>query len=108
MKSGIRGERRYTRRVVRCYRGTVAEESIRLNVTLAPEVGEKLRRIAARTHVREGTIASSLLSQAIEEADPDAGRIVDLLDRIPGAWERIEAGIADVREGRTTPFGSSR
>jgi hypothetical protein len=86
----------------------MAEESIRLNVTLAPEHGEKLARIAARTHVREGTIASSLLSQAIDGADLDAAQIVALLDRIPGAWERIEAGIADARAGRTIPFGSNR
>jgi hypothetical protein len=82
----------------------MAEDSIRLNVTLPPEAGEKLARIAARTHVREGTIASSLLTQAIEDADPDAKQIAALLDRIPGAWERIEAGIEDVRAGRTIPF----
>jgi predicted transcriptional regulator len=82
----------------------MAEESVRLNVTLAPEYGEKLARIAKRTHVREGTIASSLLMQAIEDADPDATQIAALLDRIPSAWERIEAGIADARAGRTIPF----
>jgi hypothetical protein len=80
------------------------EDSVRLNVTLSPEHGEKLARIALRTHVREGTLASSLLSQAIDEVDPNAERIVDLLDRIPGASERIDVGIADARAGRTTPF----
>jgi len=89
-----------------CYCRGVAEDSIRLNVTLAPEYGEKLARIAERTHVREGTIASSLLSQAIDDADPDAEHIVALLDRVPGAWERIQAGIGDVRAGRTVPFGT--
>ncbi len=84
------------------------DDSIRLNVTLPPEQGEKLSRIAARAHVREGTLASSLLSQAIEEADPDAANILALIDRIPGAWERIEAGVADARAGRTVPFGESR
>jgi hypothetical protein len=83
----------------------VPEDSVRLNVTLSAEHGEKLARIARRTHVREGTLASSLLSHAIEEADPDAERIVELLDRIPGAWDRIEAGITDARSGRTIPFG---
>lgn len=82
----------------------MAQESIRLNVTLSPEHGEKLMRIAERTHVREGTLASSLLSQAIDDADPDAAGIVALLDRIPGAWDRIEAGIEDARAGRTVPF----
>ncbi len=83
----------------------MAEDNIRLNVTLSAEHGEKLARIARRMDVREGTLASSLLSHAIEEADPDAERIVELLDRIPGAWERVEAGIADARAGRTIPFG---
>lgn len=83
----------------------MADESVRLNVTLSPELGRKLSRMAARTHVREGTLASSLLSHAIEEADPDPESILALLDRIPGARERIEAGIADARAGRTIPFG---
>lgn len=82
----------------------MAEESIRLNVTLSPAYGEKLSRIAARTHVREGTLASSLLAQAIDDADPDARQIVALLDRIPGAWDRIDAGIADARAGRVIPL----
>lgn len=82
----------------------MAEESIRLNVTLPAEQGKKLSRIAERTHVREGTLASSLLSRAIEDADPDTETILELLDRIPGALERIESGIADARAGRTVPF----
>lgn len=82
----------------------MADETVRLNVTLTPEIGEKLSRMAKRMRVREGTIASSLLSQAIDEADPDAEQIVALLDRVPGAWARIEAGVADARAGRTVPF----
>jgi hypothetical protein len=78
----------------------------RLEVTLAREDRERLSRIAARTRVHERTIASSLLSRAIEDADPDADHVVDLLDRIPGAWKRIEAGIEDALSGRTTPFGT--
>ncbi len=89
---------------IRATVGFVPEQSIRLNVTLTPEHGEKLARIAERTHVREGTLASSLLSQAIDDADPDASGIVALLDRIPGAWDRIGAGIEDARAGRTVPF----
>jgi predicted transcriptional regulator len=82
----------------------VSDESIRLNITLPPTYGEKLARMAARTHVREGTLASSLLAQAIDDADPDARQVAALLDRIPGAWDRIEAGIADARAGRTVPL----
>lgn len=82
----------------------MAADRTRLNVTLAPEHRQKLARIAARTHLREGTIASSLLAQAIEDADPNPEHIAALLDRIPGARERIDAGVADARAGRTIPF----
>lgn len=82
----------------------VSDSNIRLNVTLPAAYGEKLSRIAARTHIREGTLASSLLLQAIDDADPDVRQVVELLDRIPGAWDRIEVGIADARAGRTVPL----
>ncbi|MGH3025740.1 MAG: hypothetical protein ACRDLR_04770 [Gaiellaceae bacterium] len=82
----------------------MGDDNIRLNVTLPPAYGEKLSRIAARTHIREGTLASSLLLQAIDDADPDARQVVELLDRIPGAWDRIDTGIADARAGRTVPL----
>jgi predicted transcriptional regulator len=82
----------------------VSEDSVRLNVTLPPAYREKLSRLAARTHVREGTLASSLLAHAIDDADPDARHIAALLDRIPGAWDRIETGIADARAGRAVPL----
>ena len=79
----------------------MARDPNRLNVTLAPETAAKLARIAERTHMREGTLASSLLAQAIEDADLDAANVAQLLDSIPGAWERIDRGIADARAGRT-------
>ena len=79
----------------------------RLNVTLAAEHAAKLERLAERTHLQPGTLASSLLAHAIDDADPDAPQVVALLDGIPGAWDRIEQGLADARAGRTTPFRSA-
>jgi hypothetical protein len=64
----------------------------RLNVTLDPEHAARLARLAERTHVQEGTLARSLLSSAIDDADPEARNISALLDGIPGAFERAEAG----------------
>ncbi len=43
----------------------------RLNVTLDPAYAAKLSKLAERTHVNEGTQARSLLTQALDEADPD-------------------------------------
>ncbi len=79
-------------------------ESYRLNVTISAEMKEKLARIAERTHVREGTVASSLLAQAIDGADPEPAHVVELLDRIPGAWERIDRGLEQAQRGQTIPL----
>ena len=85
----------------------MSRDSSRLNVTLPPETAAKLARLAERSHVREGTLASSLLAQAIDDADLDASNIVEVLDGIPGAWERIEIGLEQARSGKTIPFGES-
>ena len=79
--------------------------SNRVNVVLDPEHAEKLHRMAERTHTNAGTLARSLLTTAIEEADPDARTITDILDRIDGAYERAQAGLAEVRTGQGRPLG---
>ena len=43
------------------------EPNARLNVTLDAQYAEKLSRLAERTHTQEGTLARSLLSQALDE-----------------------------------------
>jgi enoyl reductase-like protein len=75
--------------------------SHRLNVTLDAEHAERLRRLAERMHMQEGTLARSLLSTAIEEADPDARTITALLNGIPGAYDRTMQSLQSAREGRT-------
>jgi predicted transcriptional regulator len=76
----------------------------RLNVTLDDEYAAKLTRLAQRTHVQEGTLARSLLSQAIDEADVDAENVVQVLDGISGAFERAQLGLKQARKKRTIPF----
>jgi hypothetical protein len=71
----------------------------RVNVTLDDVHAEKLRLLAERIHVNEGTIARSLLTTALDEADPDPTNVTELLDRIPGAFERAERGLAQIRAG---------
>jgi hypothetical protein len=75
--------------------------SRRLNVTLDPTYAAKLAKLAERTHVNAGTLARSLLSQALDEADPDPRHVAALLDALPGAWERANQGLKDARAGRT-------
>jgi hypothetical protein len=73
----------------------------RLNVTLDSEHATRLARLAERTHVQEGTLARSLLSMALDEADPDARNVAALLDGIPGAHERAQLGLERARAGES-------
>ena len=76
----------------------------RINLTLDPEYAEKLARLADRMHVQEGTLAKSLLSTALDGADPDAEHIVDLLNSIPGAYESAQEGLAQARRREGIPL----
>lgn len=76
----------------------------RINVSLDEEYASKLSRLAERMHVQEGTLAKSLLSTALDQADPDAENIVALLDAIPDAYARTQEGIAQARRGEGTPL----
>ena len=76
-------------------------KSSRLNITLPPEHAAKLARLADRAHVQEGTLARSLLVHAIDETDVDPRHVVEVLDSIAGAWDRIDQGLEDARSGRT-------
>lgn len=78
--------------------------STRLNVTLDEAASERLAAMARRMHVNEGTLARSLLMTAIDEADPDPGNIVALLDGIDGAWEDAQVGWRQAQDGETVPL----
>jgi len=73
----------------------------RLNVTLDEQYAAKLARLAQRTQVHEGTLARSLLSRAIDEADVDASNVVQILDGISGAFDRAQLGLGQAHERET-------
>jgi hypothetical protein len=75
----------------------------RVNILLGEEHAAKLYGLADRTHVNAGTLARSLLSSALDQADPDATTISELLDAIP-AHTNAPRGLADVRAGRVVPL----
>ena len=82
----------------------VARPGNRLNVTLDEEYAAKLSRLAQRTHVQEGTLARSLLTHAIDEADADPDTVVHVLDGIGGAFERAQLGLQQALSGQTMPL----
>ncbi len=73
----------------------------RLNISLDDAQAEKLARLADRLHLQPGTVARSLLSTAIDEADPEARNVVEVLDGVAGAWERAEVGLRQAHAGET-------
>ncbi len=76
----------------------------RLNITLDAVHAAKLARLAARAHVNEGTLARSLLSSAIDDADPDAATVLEVLEGIDGAWQRAQLGRRHAAAGETIPL----
>ena len=76
----------------------------RVNIVLDEERAVKLRRLADRTHTSPGTLARSLLSTALDDADPDPATITDVLDRIPGAWDDAVAGSEEIKAGKGIPL----
>lgn len=75
-----------------------------MNITLDDVHALKLQRLAERTHTNEGTLARSLLSSALDEVDPDARHIADVLDRVPGALERARLGLRQTGAGQGIPL----
>ncbi len=71
----------------------------RVNVTLDEQRVARLGRLAERAHVPDGTLAQSLLSAAIDDADPDPDHVTDILGGIPGLWERIQVAEGQVEAG---------
>ena len=73
----------------------------RLNITLDDEQAERLARIADRVRIQPGTIAQSLPSTAIDDADPDARNVAELLDGLAGAFARAQLGREQAVSGET-------
>ena len=82
----------------------MSRSSARVNIVLDEVRAAKLRRLAERTHTNAGSLARSLLSSALDEADPDPRNVTDLLDRIDGAWEDALRGTAEADAGEGTPL----
>lgn len=70
-------------------------------MTLDGERATKLAKLAERTHLNEGSLARSLLSQALDDVEADPRDVVALLDRIPGAFERAQEGLVQAKSKRT-------
>jgi len=63
-----------------------------------------LAALAERAHVPDGTPARSLLSTALDESARAPRASPEILDGIPGAWDRLEEGHRQAQAGDTVPL----
>ena len=73
-------------------------------MVLDEEHAQRLKRIAEQSHAAEGTLARSPLSRAIDDAEIDGRTMVEVLDGIPAAAERIELAREQVARGKGIPL----
>jgi hypothetical protein len=60
--------------------------------------------VGAYPATERGTLARSILSMALDEAEPDPPSIVALLDSMPGAFDRANQGLREIRAGEGIPL----
>jgi hypothetical protein len=82
----------------------VARAQRRINITLDEEHAIRLSHLAERAHIQEGTLARSLLAQALDDAEPDPKDITAILDSIPGALARARRGWREIKAGKGIPL----
>ena len=71
---------------------------------LDDEHAHRLKRMAEQAHAAEATLARSLLSRAIDDAEIDGRTMVEVLDGIPGARQRIALAREQIARGEGIPF----
>ena len=87
-------------RVVRMAR----RDAVRINVTLDAEHAQRLKRMAEQAYAAEGTLARSLLSRAIDDAEVDGRTMVEILNGIPGTAQRLVQARDELKRGEGIPL----
>jgi hypothetical protein len=72
-----------------------------IHLDLDEESAARLAALAERAHAQQDDLAVTLLSEALAELERDATEVVSVLDRVPGAWERMRLGREQSAFGET-------
>jgi hypothetical protein len=72
-----------------------------IHLDLDDESAARLAALAQRAHAQQDDLAVTLLSEALAELERDPADIVSVLDRVPGAWERMQLGREQAGRGET-------
>ncbi len=75
----------------------------RLSIDLDDDQNESLARIAG-SEADADALAHAVLVEFLDTQAGDADRATEIIDRIPGAWERSQEGRAQIDAGHGIPL----
>ena len=91
-----------------CYLQLMATVARDIHLTLAPEYSELLVRMAEAEQTTVEAVADRLLRCSLDQTRFKPGEVAELLDSIPGFYERYQESLAQARAGRTIPLSDLR
>jgi hypothetical protein len=72
-----------------------------IRLDLDDQSAARLATLAERAHAQQDDLAMTLLSEALAELEREPADVVAVLDRVPGAWERMQLGREQAARGET-------
>jgi hypothetical protein len=72
--------------------GTLIGMAHQIRLDLDDQSAARLAALAQRAHARQDVLAVTLLSEALAEIEREPADLASVLDRIRGAWERMQLG----------------
>jgi plasmid stability protein len=72
-----------------------------IRLDLDDESAARLAAVAARAHAQQDDLAVTLLSEALAQLEREPAEVASMLDRTPGAWERMQLGREQAGRGET-------
>jgi hypothetical protein len=72
-----------------------------IRLDLDDDSAARLAALAERAHAQQDDLAVTLLSEALAELEREPADVASVLDRIPGAWERMQFGREQAGRGET-------
>ena len=84
-----------------CYLRLMATVARDIHLTLAPEYAELLVQMAQAEQATVEAVAGRLLRFSLDQTRFKPGEVAELLDSIPGFYERYQESLAQARAGRT-------
>jgi hypothetical protein len=72
-----------------------------IRLDLDDDSAARLAALAERAHAQQDDLAVTLLSEALAELEREPADIASMLDRVPGAWDRMQLGREQASRGET-------